>query len=154
MFCLLAYSFLLIILGATTGSFNWLVDSNVIDNATSTPTPHPLFSAASRIIQVVSETEITVNFSSFSEPLRYEPTVYLRSFYEWMYDFASYSFFDVESGRRMVCLMLQSNFILILLFSLRILRCQCFHMLFMMMHCLLYELILVDGLLCHYVHCQ
>ena len=110
MFCLLAYSFLLIISGATTGSFNWLVDSNVIDTTTSTPSPHPLFSAASRIIQIVSETEITVNFSSFSEPLRYEPTVYLRSFYEWMYDFASYSFFDMESGRRMVCFMSHSDF--------------------------------------------
>ena len=108
MFFLSPCSLLSIILGATTGSFTWLVDSSVIDTATSTPSPHPLFSAASRIIQVVSETEITVNFSSFSEPLRYEPTVYLRSFYEWMYDFASYSFFDIESGRRMVCFMLLS----------------------------------------------
>ena len=113
MFLLSAYSILITNLGATkldAGSFNWLVDSNVIDTTTSTPSPHPLFSAASRIIQIVSETEITVNFSSFSEPLRYEPTVYLRSFYEWMYDFASYSFFDMESGRRMVCFMLRSDF--------------------------------------------
>ena len=110
MFLLSTYSILITNLGATTGSFNWLVDSNVIDTTTSTPSPHPLFSAASRIIQIVSETEITVNFSSFSEPLRYEPTVYLRSFYEWMYDFASYSFFDMESGRRMVCFMSHSDF--------------------------------------------
>ena len=117
-----------------------MVDSNVIDSATSTPRPHPLFSAATRIIQVVSETEITVNFSSFSEPLRYEPTVYLRSFYEWMYDFASFSFFDMESGRRMVTYLYLFLFLLTV-FSLLILLSQCYLMLFTMMFYLLYVVI-------------
>ena len=65
--------------------------------------PHPLFSELCDVIQIISDTEISVNFSTCSDALRYEPNVYLYTVYEWMHPLASYSMLNIETCRRMVC---------------------------------------------------
>ena len=54
------------------------------------------------IIKVVSDTEITVNFTTCSDSLRYEPDIYINTSYSWIHSIASYSMLDIENCRRMV----------------------------------------------------
>ena len=68
--------------------------------------PHPLLSELCDIIKIVSDTEITINFTTCAESLRYEPDVYLHTPFAWLHPLASYSMLDIENCRRMVSFLL------------------------------------------------
>ena len=74
----------------------------MFDGAVTTQIPHPLFSKLCNIIQIISDSELSVNFTSCSESLRYEPDVYLGTDYSWLHSLASFSLLNVETCRRMV----------------------------------------------------
>ena len=54
------------------------------------------------MIKIVSDTELTVNFTTCAESLRYEPDIYLNTSYAWLHPIAAYSMLDIENCRRMV----------------------------------------------------
>ena len=78
------------------------MNTAVFDSSRSGLFPHPLLSELCNVIHVVSETEITINFTTCSESLRYEPDVYLNTSYSWLHPIASYSMLNIENCRRMV----------------------------------------------------
>ena len=78
------------------------MDSLVFNSERTDLLLHPLFSGSSKVIQVVSDNELTVSYSNYAEALRYEPDVYLGTDYFWLHDLASYSLLDIVNSRRMV----------------------------------------------------
>lgn len=64
--------------------------------------PHPLFTNICRVINVVSDTELTISFSNYAEALRYEPDVYLSTDYSWLHSVAVYPLLDIENSKRLV----------------------------------------------------
>ena len=64
--------------------------------------PHPLFSGSGKVINLISDSELTVSYSNYAEALRYEPDVYLGTDYFWLHELASYPLLDIENCRRMV----------------------------------------------------
>ena len=78
------------------------MNTTVFDTGRTGLLPHPLLSELCDIIRVISDTEITVNFTTCSESLRYEPDVYLNTPYSWLHPVATYPMLDIENCRRMV----------------------------------------------------
>lgn len=66
------------------------------------PTPHPLSGASASVITVLSDSELTINFSSVSDPLRFEASYYANSIRGWICKLASSCMFNTEKSRRMV----------------------------------------------------
>ena len=89
-------------LDGSTGQFNWLLNTAVFDSNRTGLLAHPLLSELCNVIKIVSDTELTVNFTTCAESLRYEPDIYLNTSYSWLHSIAAYSMLDIENCRRMV----------------------------------------------------
>ena len=98
------YYIIIFFLVGVSGSeqYNWLVDTMVFNSGRTELSPHPLFSGSGKVINLISDSELTVSYSNYAEALRYEPDVYLGTDYFWLHELASYPLLDIENCRRMV----------------------------------------------------
>ena len=91
-----------------TESFRWLLDVSNYPSPSGQLGTHPLFKNSSSALNIISETQLSLSYSTLAHVARYEPLVYFGSVYEWLYDLAAFSILNPETARRLVCYI--SNF--------------------------------------------
>ena len=91
-----------IILVRHTESFRWLLDVSNYPTSSGQLGTHPLFKNASSALNIISETQLSLSYSTLAHCARYEPMVYYRSVYEWLYPLAAFNILNPETARRLV----------------------------------------------------
>ena len=85
-----------------TGSFVWLLDVSNYPTSTGQLGTHPLFKNSVSTLNILSEKQLSLSYSTLAHVSRYEPMIYHKSVYEWLYDFAAFSILNPETARRLV----------------------------------------------------
>ena len=95
---------IILFLVQNTKSFVWLLDVSNYPTSTGQFGTHPLFKNSVSALNILSEKQLSLSYSTLGHVARYEPSVYLKSIYEWLYDLAAFSILNPETARRLVIL--------------------------------------------------